>query len=507
MLSSKVGRLFLVGVLALAMILPITPSQPMSRTQPAFASSITTEPVLPARDKSLREGSSCKTSVNGSEVVGYLRDGSVGYVKCDLRLKLFVVASGMPKIDQRTLRPIIPRQVPPKSHFGSTPQLYIRPALPTTKPKTKLSGASRFSDVSSCRLIEKDLDSSGRPHMASGFPIPSDRIPLSGQLVVQMIPVDFRGSRTKSSPEKDFLDATSALEKFWERQSNFRVDIQIRVPDTYISLPGSVRDYNLSSSFPNFDGPAYNRYVVAATLASDPGIDFSDVDVVILAHTPRVSAREIGTFIAQAGSEGSDHVFRTQEGTVLNTLIQGGDTPRDLYNWIHEFGHMLGLTDSGGVGRMAFDVMLYYGIPELTVWNRFLLDALGPGQLHCIYEPGISTHWIRPVAVLGNQLKGIVIPTSDFSAIVIESRRRLGYDAAIGKESEGALVYTVNTSKSGEPGSGPFRAIGPKRMTTRMQWSLDAPLKVGERVRVSGWTITNVESGDFGDVVRLQKVG
>jgi M6 family metalloprotease-like protein len=502
--NGKVSRASIASIVAVALLLPISVLSQLSPNPPAYGVDISADPVIPAKDKSLREGRGCPTSGNGSEVVGYLKDGRVGYIRCDLWQKVFVAAAGLPKIDQITLRPIIPTQVPSRTHFGSTPQLYIRPVLSNSKPRTKISGPAGFQDVTACRLVEKDLGSSGRPHMASGFPMPSDRIPLSGELVIQLIPVDFLGTRTKSAPEKDFFDATSALEKFWERQSNSRVDIQIRVPDRYISLPDRVKQYDLSSTFPNFDGQAYNRYVVAATSASDPEIDFSDVDVVILAHTPKVSAKDIGTFIAQAGSSGSDLVFKTQEGTVLNTLIQGGDTPRDLYNWIHEFGHMLGLTDSGGVGRMAFDVMLYYGIPELTVWNRFILSTLSPGQLHCVDDPGQSTHWIRPVAAIGDHLKGVVIPTSDSSAIVVESRRRLGYDAAIGRESEGALVYTVDTSKSGEPGSGPFRAIGPKRMTTRIQWSLDAPLKAGESVLVSGWKITNIESGTFGDVVRVE---
>jgi hypothetical protein len=110
------------------------------------------------------------------------------------------------------------------------------------------------------------------------------------------------------------------------------------------------------------------------------------------------------------------------------------------------------------------------------------------------------------VASTGKDLKGVVIPISESFAIVVESRRRMGYDAAIGIESQGAFVYTVDTTKSGNQGSGPFQAIGPKRMTSRMQWSVDSPLKFNESVSVSGWKITNVESGVFGDVVKVEKL-
>ena len=38
---------------------------------------------------------------------------------------------------------------------------------------------------------------------------------------------------------------------------------------------------------------------------------------------------------------GSTLVAKTSEGTVYNTMVQGGDWPRNIQNWIHEFGHML----------------------------------------------------------------------------------------------------------------------------------------------------------------------
>ena len=505
-MNKTIGSL-VTSTLALAsLVTPVIADNPSANAEPLLAQYVSTDPVIPPRDPRLKEGLSCKSASYGSAVVGYRSDGRIGYIQCDLWQKLYVVAPGMPLINQNTLQPLVPKAVPRRTHFGSTPQLYIRPVASGSKPKSMISEPLKFQNLSMCRIAEIDRTLPNRPHMASGFPIPAERVPLTGKISVQLIPVDFKGKRTKTDPSQDFRDAMSGIERFWERQSNSQADIQFKVPKTYFPMPNRVLEYDLRSTFPRFDGQAYQRYVEAAVKISDPQIDFSDVDVVILAHTPKATAAEIGTFIAQAGMPGSDLVFETAEGTVLNTLIQGNDSPRDWYNWIHEFGHMLGLTDSGAVGGMAFDVMLNYGIPELTVWNRFLVDALTPGQLHCISEPGVSRHWIRPVASTGKELKGVVIPISESFAIVIESRRRMGYDAAIGIESQGAFVYTVDSTKSGNPGSGPFRAIGPKRMTTRMQWSLDSPLRLNESVSVSGWKITNVESGVFGDVVKVEKL-
>jgi riboflavin synthase alpha subunit len=39
------------------------------------------------------------------------------------------------------------------------------------------------------------------------------------------------------------------------------------------------------------------------------------------------------------------------------------------------------------------------------------------------------------------------------------------------------------------------------------EWRRDAALKVGDSISTQGWKITVVESGDFGDVVKVEKVG
>ncbi len=493
--------------LVLALAVALIPSLTLSAAPAPAAPTkyVTTDPVERPTNKDWKEGLSCSSANFGWAVVGYLKNNQVGYIKCDMGRKKYVVAQGLPKIDQKSLRPLVKAAVSSKSLFGYTPQLYIQPVVSKAVPTTEISPSGQFSNISPCRLEEVDNSWPGRPHMASGFPMPSQRAKLDDQLVVQVVPVDFADLRTTSKPATDLKDATTAIEKFWERQSTAKVDIVFRIPNGYIQMPKKVSEYNLSSVFPNFDGKAYAAYVDAAVAASDAQIDFTGVDVVILAHTPEATAKQIGTFIAEAGMPGSNLIFETAEGPVYNTMIQGGDTPRDIQNWIHEFGHMLGVTDSGGVGNMGFDVMLWYGVPELTVWNRFVLGVEKDSQINCVSGTESSTHWIRPVAWPGDQIEGAVIPLSKSKAIVIESRRRTGYDAALGKESEGALVYTVDTSKSGNSGSGPFTIIGPKRMKVIAMWSLDAPLKKGESVVVEGWKISNLESGAFGDVVGLER--
>ena len=156
----------------------------------------------------------------------------------------------------------------------------------------------------------------------------------------------------------------------------------------------------------------------------------------------------------------------------------------------------------------GFDGMWgWYGALEFSVWTRWLAEILKDEQVDCKTDTATSTHWLRPVAWTGDHQKGVVIPVSDHEVIVVESRRRQGYDALLGKESEGAYVYRVDTSaKMYQPDTKKIvDVIAPKRVKLGGGWAMDASLKLGESVTSDGWTITVKETGAFGDVVEVKK--
>jgi M6 family metalloprotease-like protein len=460
--------------------------------------------AVPRPSYDLVEGASCLGAAEGWPVLGYLKNGDVAYLEC-YQMRVLKKSSRVFEIDQTTLKPLVPSTVPAKSVFAYSPMVYIEPQVSEVNPTSALSSAAGFTDVEPCRLPELDNSYPGRPHMVSGFPMAANRAIMDEEVIVQLMPVDFADYRSSANPAEDFVDAIKAVGDFWSRMSDGKTKIEFRVPENYFNLSGNVESYGLEGKFPNFDSDNYTAYVSEAVAAIDPSIDFSDVDVAIVVHTPKVPKNTIATFIAEAGMPGSRTVAKTAEKTVLNTLVQGGDWPRNIQNWIHEFGHMLGLTDSGFSGSMGFDVMLWYGNPELTVWNRWVLGVQNDSQIHCKTDSTPSTHLIAPVAWPGERVEGLVLPIGTGKAIVVESRRRTGYDALLGRESEGALVYEVDTSKSGNFEDGPFQVIAPARVKLQM-FSIDTPLKQGESVSYEGWKITNVESGSFGDVVKVERV-
>jgi M6 family metalloprotease-like protein len=393
---------------------------------------------------------------------------------------------------------------------GINPQLTR--AEPKAKPKTKISPSSVLAPIETCRIAQGDSD---LRNFSSGFPIKPERMTLSASTKVAVLAVDFQDLRAKSNPRKDLADALSAMNSYYRSSSTKPVSFDFITPSTYFNLPRSVADYGLGGDFfaGGFDQKKqenYWSYVRAAIAVADPTVDFTGVKTIIVAGPPNITNAQIGVFVAQAAT--SDQAFQTAEGPVANVLIRGNDQVRDLANWTHEMGHMLGLTDirdtrnlgaqkSDGMG--AFDLMANYTVPELTVWHRFLLGIVNDNQIRCVTQEAASVHWIRPVAEKTAGVKGVVIPLGPYEALVVESRRSLGYDTRLFKSQEGALVYSLDTRIKYR--QSPMKIIPPARSVDRFN-ELDSTLRKSESVSFRNWKVSVLESGVFGDVVRIERV-
>jgi hypothetical protein len=73
------------------------------------------------------------------------------------------------------------------------------------------------------------------------------------------------------------------------------------------------------------------------------------------------------------------------------------------------------------------------------------------------------------------------------------------------EESEGALVYVVDTSLTSSHDG--MRILVPenRKITSPTFSNSDAPLKIKDYILVHGLKITVVESGEFGDVIKVEK--
>jgi hypothetical protein len=262
-----------------------------------------------------------------------------------------------------------------------------------------------------------------------------------------------------------------------------------------VRFPGSINSYSLGGSFfeGKFNGPAYFNLANQVIAAVDAETDFSGANFLFIVFPPGVKNEEIGTFLVH-----TQGTYRTNEGNIYNLIMAGGDYA-NLDTYIHEFGHGLGLTDIRDTTDLAqqtsdgmyYDTMNNPTYPELLVWHRFLLGFLQPSQIHCKVNTETSRHWIVPVASDSQAVKGLVIPLSTTEAIIVESRRAIGFDAKLSSRLDlvGAVVYTLDSKV-------PYRRTPVKVVEV---------LQPGSSVLVNGYKISVIESGQFGDVIQVER--
>ena len=106
-------------------------------------------------------------------------------------------------------------------------------------------------------------------------------------------------------------------------------------------------------------------------------------------------------------------------------------------------------------------------------------------QIVCLPKSGQVA--LTPLELPGG-LKAAMVPLSAHRAVVVESRRALGWDKQLLKT--GAVVYTVDTSV--KSGSGPIRVRNGQQA-----------LAAGESVTVDGVVVKVLASGAAGDTVSV----
>ena len=368
-------------------------------------------------------------------------------------------------------------------------------AMPASEPTVGLSDATLFANQEECQIIDGDP---ALTNMTIGFPIPKGRIDLRQGANVHIIGVDFPdkpgGQGTPQSQNEIYTDA---IQSFYEAQSSVPLSFEWNWAPEWITMPRSIKDYGLGGSFfeGKFNGAAYSSLARTVIKEVDPEIDFTGANFLFIVFPPRLTSEEIGTFLVDTQND-----FDNDEGEILNLIVAGGDYG-DSDTYIHEFAHGLGLTDirdTTDVGNQKSDGMFYDMMnnptyPELLVWHRYLLGFLKENQLHCKTTAETSTHWLVPVASESEGTKGVVVPINETEALVVESRQPIGYDTLLAGADDliGTVVYTLDSKV-------PYQRTPVKVVEV---------LKVGESVEVMGYRFSVVESGSFGDVVQIEKLG
>jgi hypothetical protein len=385
------------------------------------------------------------------------------------------------------------------------------------RPKSSITSKSDLLDVGSCKLLDSSGDNYLRAFPASekeSYVIRRGAYPKP-KVTIQVIPI-FTEDTAKpvKTPEEDYGKYFSFIKNWIEYSSDVSSEVVIRYPNNYLPFSKKLRPYEISHKLPKAH-PTLAKDIVAEI---DSQINFTGAQMVVVVvpgGTPLdvIQQGPLGDFITQEGIiTGGSSVYPDTYSNPLQLEYAGLAHP---YFWLHELFHLgIPLDDHYGDGKL--DVNSEYGLGwwtlmtpgggDLSIWEKWILGYISDTQVRCANKSYKSLHWLAPSSVKTSENKALIIPLSQTKIIVIESIRAAGMYYKWPKNTWGALTYVVDVTKE-EHGQG-MKLILPQNRTAGVSPYIlaEAPLRLGESVSYEGVKISITESGNFGDVVQVEKV-
>jgi M6 family metalloprotease-like protein len=434
----------------------------------------------------VKQGSSCKkagttTTVNGLKYT------------CNKSGKKLVWSKGVPvKTAAKPVTPVAP----------------VTPVTPVTPvaPAIKVSELSEYRAAADCKLVNEGRSNDiNQSHAARTLNL----VDTKKTVRVLIFTVDFSDLVSRSQDAPDFNGMIKDFEAFYKSQSNNRLNFSWTVAPKVTRMTKTVVSYGLGSRGSGNSWSLYNdMHDLALKSYKRDDFDF------FIGSAPNSTLRED---IAVSPAFGS-----TEKSRLPGTFL-GGDYWSNGASWTiptHEFGHSgLGLADlynydaamlgAAGFAQQfkymgVYDLMNWAGGSglELTSWNRWIGGLITDKQMLCLPE-ATTVSLLKPLQLVNDEVKGMVIPISKSSAIVIENRAALGFDKGLPEGARGVIAYFVDTSINS--GYGPMQVI--RKPTSTDVWFTDNALKVGDVLTHKGYSIRVVGGSNNDMYVEVKKAG
>ena len=214
-----------------------------------------------------------------------------------------------------------------KKTFGcARPYRFVDRTQPNTKPSVELTPVSDRNPIDKCRLPEqRNYNQVG--HRANGWK-------FSGDLQIQVIPVEFSDFKAAASPEKEYGKYLTYIKDMFYKLSDGNTKITFRTPQEYLKtgvslesfvIPGEIAKNNNRFRWKNIDTSSYQKSVYSA---ADASINFSGVDMAMVIVPLSVPA----IYIPHNQTYRMDNVS-TAEGTVKYNYLMPPATAVDDMSW------------------------------------------------------------------------------------------------------------------------------------------------------------------------------
>jgi hypothetical protein len=392
--------------------------------------------------------------------------------------------------------------------------------LGSRKPTTSESVTS-LAPINECAISEPANSDRNRGFFKNWSPAKIElfnrkRVP-GPYMRIQIIPIWAEDTaKPLNSPEIDYKKFTDFIAEWAAHSSDLGSDIKVNFPKEYIKFGKAIGSYGIFHES-RHDSPEHLRFNRDVVEAVDPFIDFTGANLAIIVVPFGTNASVL--------SQGTIGELVTKEGKVATSASQfpyvlegfGSVRFKNLmlpYWWLHELYHSgfaLEHHDGDGLNNLQSEyglgawTLMSHGGGDLLAWDKWLVGFIGDNQVNCLQPFSSNITWLAPSSVKTTKKKLTVIPISEFKVLAIESIRAAGLYYKLPTTSQGVLVYEIDLTQN-------FLETGMKLVLPQNRnpnqgpyFLAEAPLRAGESVVSNGHRITVLESGNFGDVVKVEK--
>ena len=337
---------------------------------------------------------------------------------------------------------------------------------------------------------------------------------LSLNSVVSLIPIYTKDAPDNGrNPYEDYKPYLDFLQEWVDHASDGKGKLTVKSPTRYIQLDENIREYNLTHERPQYIADRFRETIEQKIV---PKIDLNGVNlgiIVLPAGSDFSLVQQVGLGQIRIGNNfmrlGIEPSF-----TLKDNLTQGSNFIHPAW-WLHELHHVTtGFDDNDKDSPDGLHMwgLMSYGANEMLGWHKWIAGIWNDDRIHCIETQKGGTYWIAPNVYQTLKKKLIVIPVSSTKGIIVESMRAGGMNYKMPKFMEGVLVYGIDNTTTGQhTGSFILKPTGRKLLNptlpglSRTFINSDAALKEGEYTTYQGWKISVIESGEFGDVIKIEK--
>ncbi|MEM9885857.1 MAG: hypothetical protein AAF849_08195 [Bacteroidota bacterium] len=333
--------------------------------------------------------------------------------------------------------------------------------------------------------------------IALGFPKIEGLAPSIGKLNMTVLFVDFEDVPATKSTDSIFSIINPIAPNFYEEISYGRLELNLMPNHEWLRLSQPSAHYGKAI----YKGEPHLNFIQEAVDLAKHRVDFSETDVVLVMSNPEAEAIALGPVFKSLDS--TWHI--KAPGASISVGITSG---YDLNHWgglwlAHETGHTFGLPDLYDFeGENRLKSVGTFGImgtqagnaPGYFAFERWVLGWIDDNQVIC-HESGETIVDLEAIEKVGGT-KAIMIPIDSTSALVVESRRKIGFDI---RTKEGALVYLVNTALPG--GSGAIK-VRPG-FKSEYKFLQDAPMSKGESYTFKNVSVEVIDTSKHSDIVKV----